>query len=341
MKTARRWWPVPSTIVVGLVAVAAVVTAKATGCGRTGLDFDPTEPRGPSSTSPVLPPDDEPYVPRDLDAAVDFAVIGDYGVSSENELRVARLVVGWKPDFVITTGDNNYPSGGADTIDANIGRFYSRYIGNYKGRYGAGSQINRFWPAAGNHDWITDDLRPYLNYFTLPGNERYYDVARGLVHLFAVDSVSQEPDGTTADSVQARWLKTQLAASVSCFKVVYFHYPAYSSGNVHGSSLEMRWPYAAWGADVVMAGHEHVYERLEVDGIPYFTVGTGGAGPYAFGAVLPESRKRVTGGFGALHVTADRTSIKFEFVDVAGRTVDTFTRHKNCNPPQPATGSDR
>ncbi|MHA2403557.1 MAG: hypothetical protein ACXADH_11250, partial [Candidatus Kariarchaeaceae archaeon] len=67
-----------------------------------------------------------------------FAVIGDYGNGSNNEALVASLVAGWNPDFVITTGDNNYPDGAAETIDQKIGRFYSDFIGNYTGSYGSG-----------------------------------------------------------------------------------------------------------------------------------------------------------------------------------------------------------
>src|SRR6266566_1061443 len=108
--------------------------------------------------------------------------------SSANENRVANLVKGWNPDFIVTDGDNNYPNGQASTIDQNIGQYYHSYIGNYKGSWGAGSTTNRFWPALGNHDWDSGD-QPYLDYFTLPNNERYYNVVfgGGLVQLFVID----------------------------------------------------------------------------------------------------------------------------------------------------------
>ena len=136
---------------------------------------------------------------------------------------------------MITLGDNNYQSGAASTIDANIGKYYHDFIGNYHGSFGAGSATNRFWPSPGNHDWVAPNLQPYTDYFTLPGNERYYDVDLGLVHLYAMDSDEHEPDGNSATSKQALWLKDKLAASKSCYDLVYFHYPAYSSGD-HGSS---------------------------------------------------------------------------------------------------------
>src|SRR5690349_4310730 len=66
---------------------------------------------------------------------VKFAAIGDYGVNSIKEGAVAKLVKSWNPDFIITLGDNNYPSGESSTIDENIGKYYSEYILNYKGKF--------------------------------------------------------------------------------------------------------------------------------------------------------------------------------------------------------------
>lgn len=82
-----------------------------------------------------------------------FAIIGDYGKSGKKERDVANLIKRWNVNFIITTGDNNYPKGRSSTIDKNIGQYFSEYIGNYKGKYGVGSKINRFFPVLGNHDW--------------------------------------------------------------------------------------------------------------------------------------------------------------------------------------------
>lgn len=62
---------------------------------------------------------------------VKFAVIGDFGSQNEGNQKVSQLVKSWNPDFIITTGDNNYPSGERETIDKNIGAFYSQYIYPY------------------------------------------------------------------------------------------------------------------------------------------------------------------------------------------------------------------
>ncbi len=265
-----------------------------------------------------------------------FAVIGDFGDALLDSLsigglsQVAGLVNSWELDFVITTGDNNYPNGAASTIDANVGQFFQQYIGNYQGTYGPGADTNRFWPTPGNHDWRATDLQPYIDYFDLPGNERYYDVDLGLVHLFAIDSEGEEPDGSSADSVQGMWLQDQLAASTACFKIVYFHRPAYSSAR-HGSSQGMQWPFEQWGADAVLAGHDHVYERLRVGGIPYFVNGFGGSLKYELSAELPESEFFFNAEFGAQRVIATPTGITFEAHAVDSGIIDTHRIDKTCD----------
>jgi len=254
-----------------------------------------------------------------------FSIIGDYGAAGPNEESVSKLMRrGFISDFIITTGDNNYPKGEAETIDTNIGYYYSEYIGNYKGMYGSSTK-NAFFPCLGNHDWITDSAKPYLDYFTLPGNERYYDTVIGWVHLFCIDSDPHEPDGVTVDSKQAMWLKDKLEkAGTDKWNVVYFHHPPYSSDSVHGSSKNMRWPFKEWGASVVISGHAHVYERLEVDGLPYYINGLGGASRYLFGMPLPESKFRYNKNYGLLRCEANQSYMKIWFLSIDDIGMDTL-----------------
>jgi hypothetical protein len=261
-------------------------------------------------------------------ATVRFAVIGDYGLAGDPEAAVAALVHGWIPDIILTVGDNNYDWGAAETIDENVGQYYHDFIYPYTGSYGAGADQNRFFPTLGNHDWYTTGAQPYLDYFTLPGNERYYDFNWGPVAFFAVDSDTHEPSGASIPSAQATWLQTRLAASTKYWQVVYFHHAAYSSGSGHGSTTRMQWPFATWGADAVFSGHDHVYERLLADGIPYFVDGTGGDTLYTFGTPLTESQFRYNADHGAMLVTATQTSILFEFYNQAGTLVDSYTVNK-------------
>lgn len=262
---------------------------------------------------------------------VRFAVIGDYGQAGPAAEAVARLVRSWAPDFIVTTGDNNYPRGGALTIDGNIGRYYHMFIAPYRGRYGAGADRNRFFPALGNHDWGTPGAAPYLDYFTLPGNERYYEVRWGVVHLFILDSDPHEPDGITVDSRQARWLKERLQATDAPWRLIVLHHPPYSSG-LHGSTPALQWPFAEWGATAVLAGHDHVYERIERDGLLYFVNGLGGhPARYSFRTPIPGSQVRYREQHGAMWVEADSCRIVFRFITVKGRVVDQVVRlHPKC-----------
>jgi hypothetical protein len=232
-------------------------------------------------------------------------------------------VKSWQPDFIITTGDNNYPSGSRETIDAAIGQFYHEYIYPYQGDYGEGAEENRFFPTLGNHDWMSDRAQPYLDYFELPGNERYYEYTWGPVHFFALDSDSNEPDGVGRSTAQALWLQERLAASTAPWKIVYMHHPPYSSGT-HGSVTWMRWPFGDWGATAVLSGHDHTYERLLMDGIPYFINGVGGGAIYSFVDVLEGSQFRYNDGYGAMRVTATSSDLRFEFITLAEEVIDVY-----------------
>jgi tartrate-resistant acid phosphatase type 5 len=276
--------------------------------------LSPSETLEPTGTAePTLAP--EPVM---------FAVIGDYGQAGRHSFAVAEMIDSWDVDFITTTGDNNYPDGAAATIDENIGQYYHRYIGNYNGDYNRGSEINRFFPSLGNHDWDTEGAEPYLDYFTLPGNERYYDFVWETVHVFVLDSDAREPDGVGVSSEQAEWLREAMADSDEAWQVVVMHHPAYSSAD-HGSIDWMQWPFREWGADLVLAGHDHVYERLEVDGLTYITIGISGhAARYEFTNMLPESQFRFRDNWGAVRVTVTPVLMQVEFITIDGVVIDSI-----------------
>jgi hypothetical protein len=322
-----------------LISKRLVIIFLLIGCLAGGMVFSSADMSAASADQKVnVPQFDQPgpiyssqwktFIPvviQQVDLSLDlrFAVIGDYGNGRQNEADVAILIKRWNPDLIITTGDNNYPDGEADTIDENIGQFFHAFIHPYKGSYGAGAQQNRFFPSLGNHDWHTAEVKPYLDYFTLPGNERYYDFTRGPVHFFAIDSDSDEPDGADSDSVQAAWLHAKLSASDSPWKVVYFHHSPYSSGK-HGPKERMQWPFADWGADVVISGHDHTYERISRDGILYFVNGLGGAGRYDFKDIVQGSQVRYNADHGAMLVEASWEVLRFQFINRQGSVVDKF-----------------
>jgi predicted phosphodiesterase len=266
------------------------------------------------SSAPALPPAQP----------ITFAIIGDFGVDNSAERAVADLVASWSPDFVVTTGDNYYTK-----VNASGARAYDKTVKKYYGQWLGGA----FFPALGNHDY---DLEPaprvYTDYFNLPGpglsstshNERYYDFVKGPIHFFVLNSVADEPDGTTSSSRQARWLKKQLAASEARWNIVVDHHPPYSSDSEHGPSTYMRWPFESWGADAVISGHTHSYERIKRDGIVYFVNGLGGVARYGFGPAVTGSDSRYNSSWGAQKVTVTDQAMTFEFRNVKGELVDRY-----------------
>lgn len=321
----RSNWSLFLFVGVLLVAVLAV------SCGTRTAEA-PQPEAAPSATSTTQTGAHSPMV---------FAVIGDYGMDDENERAVAGLVASWNPEFVLTTGDDYYsPAGGSGTAryDESTGAYYGAWLKDISttgSRYPAGTaSVNAFFPTLGNHDYsdAAPALDTYLEYFTLPGegftstsgNERYYDFVNGPVHFFALNSNPEEPDGTDNNSIQARWLESQLAASTSRWNIVYDHHPPFSSDAKHGSSGYMEWPFSEWGADAVISGHAHAYERIQRNGIVYFVNGLGGAARYGFAAPVTGSALRYRDNWGAQKVTVSDTELSFDFYDVAGSLVDSY-----------------
>jgi tartrate-resistant acid phosphatase type 5 len=289
---------------------------------------------------------------RAQSSTVTFAALGDYGSGDKYEGAVATIISSWNPDLILGLGDSYYVDAGGtgdQKYDLSVGAFYCNFLKDIHTLTGTfcptGQALyNKFFPALGDHDYedagITNGLPTvYTNYFNLPGNgyisssnnERYYDFIYGPVHFFVLNTyggTGGEPDGVTSSSIQGEWLRTQLAASTSTWNVVVVPNPPYSSGAIHGSSLSTQWPYAQWGADVVLSGDDHVYERILRDGIVYFVDGLGGAWLYDFRSPpVTGSAYRFNTTNGALRVTASESVMTFEFFSVENSVTpkDTYT----------------
>jgi len=254
-----------------------------------------------------------------------FAVVTDYGYASDTvAATVADMVNGWDPKFVVTAGDNYQ---GINPCNASC---YQSVVGAY---YGPGAvtsgridyiDAGAFWPVPGNHDYSAGianysayfDALPYVDH---DGSALFYEFVEEPVHFFMMDSGSwngQAPDLATQQS----WLQSALAASETPWQIVMFHIPAYSAG-IHGGDTVMRWPFAEWGADFVISGHNHIYERIAQDGIRYFTAGAA-ASDTRSGTKMGEV---YYSGSGAMRVNASDTSITFEYVSADGVVRDTYT----------------
>jgi hypothetical protein len=122
-------------------------------------------------------------------------------------------------------------------------------------------------------------------------------------------------------------LKSALASSVSAWKIVYLHYPPYAT-SIYERPLQ-RWPFREWGADIVIAGHSHIYERIMVDGYPYIVNGLGGRNLEQPGVPrLPESELYFNADYGAMLCEASVDRLLMRFVTWQLKTVETFVMDK-------------
>jgi tartrate-resistant acid phosphatase type 5 len=263
-----------------------------------------------------------------------FAIMTDMGTCSLTQGVVAEMVADWEPEFLVTAGDNwqgraltdpNNCSGGG--YPAAIGDYYSAYLT-------PGSEA--FWPSPGNHDYDAG-ISNYLTYFNyLPintdGNKRYYHILQGPVQFFMLDS--QGALNSTSDmDAQKAWLEHNLQASTAPWKIVIFHHTAYTGGK-HLPTIDMRWPFALWGADFVVAGHNHIYERSLQEGIRYFTAGVAG-GTIRTGGEFEGREAYFGNSSGAIRVNASKTRITFEYITSEGTIRDTFTETREGDNPLP------
>ena len=197
--------------------------------------------------------------------SIRFAVIGDNGTGTSEEYEVAqqmeryREAVGY--DFVVMMGDNIY--GGHKPQD-----FVKKFEQPYKPLLDAGV---KFYATLGNHD-DPDIERNYKLYDM--GGQRYYNFKKGDVEFFVLDSTYMDP-------TQLTWAKSKLESSTAKWKICYFHHPLFSDGKFHGSDLDLRSKlmpmFQVDGVNVVLSGHDHVYERIKPQsGIYFWVVGNSG-----------------------------------------------------------------
>lgn len=207
-----------------------------------------------------------------------LALITDFGTCDPGEQWAADTVRSWDVEAIITAGDNSQNHTGCVPYTESVWGFYPR------GADGSGEPI--LWPTLGNHDYDDrgaglDAYRRAFPYLSKDADaaQRWYSQSLGHVRLFSVDSGDLAKDD---EEKQRVWLQTSLTASraadPSVWNLVVFHRPAYTSG-VHPPNVEMRpqpegrWDLREWGADLVVSGHQHIYEDVIADGLHYVTAG--------------------------------------------------------------------
>ena len=296
----------------------ALLSLIAGGCRRSELD--PGVSRATTTTTRDLAPAPGELALPLRDGSVRFAVIGDSGRGDQPQHEVARQMAAWRTkfpfDFVLMLGDNIY--GPHTPRDYEL-----KFEEPYHALLDAGVT---FHAAIGNHDDSGE-----INYagFNMAGR-RYYSFRRAEHRLTALAGAGARffaLDSRGFDSDQLGWLERELAASGSTWKVAYFHHPIYTSGRYTSSARSLRRviePILVKGdVDVVLSGHEHLYERINPQhGITYFV--SGAAGSLRIGDI---QRSALTAkgfdtdySFVLMEITGD--DLFFQAISRSGRTVD-------------------
>lgn len=213
------------------------------------------------------------------------------------------------------------------TYDTTVGQLFHGFVSPYSGAFGVGASANAFWPAPGDNDWLRNGLQDYKQFFaSLLDNQRYYDVCFGDLHLFVLDTSASEPDGNTITSIQANWLRAKLFLSTAPWKVVMMFDAPYSSTAANSALI---WPFANWGANLVISGKPRNYERFNISGLVVINNGLGGNPPIdTFSSQATGSQFQYAAGFGVGRMTVSATSLKYDFLDTSGNLIDTVTLTK-------------
>ena len=233
-----------------------------------------------------------------------------YSGAADTAATVAAGLAQDPEAVVLALGDLTYPNGAKKEFTD----CYAPTWGRFK---------DRTWPAPGNHEYYTPGAKPYFEWWGARAGRGYYSFELGTWHIIALDS-NLAP---AQHAAQLDWLRADLAAHPARCTLAYWHHPLYSSGG-HGSIPKMRdaWQllYAA-GAELVLSGHDHDYERFApqdaegrldpTHGIRQFVVGTGGAYPTPFLLTVAHSEFRDSNRTGVLRLRLYAGGYGWEFVE--------------------------
>jgi len=248
---------------------------------------------------------------------------GDIGACNTRGAKQTGALLDHIPGTVFTAGDNAYPDG---TLK-NFADCYHPFWGRHR---------SRTRPAPGNHDYHVASAPGYFAYFGPSAGDPaqgYYSYQLGSWRIFVLNSNCDQVGGCQPGSPQEQWLRAELARHSAPCTLAIWHHPRFSSG--HHGNFEPVQPFwqALWeaGADVVLTGHDHDYERLApmdatgrrdpASGLRQFVVGTGGARLRSFRPfVLESSEARNSKAWGVLKLTLGERSYDWEFIPVPGQT---------------------
>jgi predicted phosphodiesterase len=248
------------------------------------------------------------------DGSLRFAVIGDTGTGTELQFDVGQQMLAFHEkapfEFVVMTGDNIY---GADSA----AEMKKKFEEPYAGLLGKGV---KFYACLGNHD---SPNQRFYKLYNMNG-ERYYTFRpQAGVRFFALDS-------NYVDARQLAWIEKELAASDSDWKIAFFHHPLYSAGRTHGPALSTREVLepllVRYGVSVVLAGHDHIYERVKPQtGILHFVTGAGGQLRRGDLRKDPETAKGFDADLHFMLMEIAGDELFFQAISRTGATIDSGT----------------
>jgi hypothetical protein len=247
---------------------------------------------------------------------------GDIASCDSRGDRATAKLLGNIRGTVFAAGDNAYENGSLSEYRSCYGPTWGRYK-------------NRTKPVVGNQEYDTPGASGFFNYFGAAAGARgkgYYSYNRGAWHIVALNSECEHlRGGCASNSPMLTWLEKDLKSNPARCTLAYFHSPRFSSGqNGNDANMKPIWAalYAA-KADVVVSGHDHVYERFarqtprgvrSTRGIREFVVGTGGASHGKFKKTEANSQVRNAHTYGVLKLTLRPANYSWQFVPVAGKT---------------------
>lgn len=252
--------------------------------------------------------------------SVKFAVIGDSGTGDQPQYDIANQMARFRATFafdrVLMLGDNIYGGQGPQDL-------IRKFSQPYKPLLDAGV---KFYASLGNHDDPANRQYPLWNM----GGNLYYTHATKNVRFFALDS-------NRVDRNELSWLENALKSATEDWKICYFHHPLYSNGGRHGSSVDVRVLFeplfVAHGVNVVFAGHDHIYERLNPQkGIYHFVQGASGQLRRGDTRRSPMTAKAFDQDVSFILVEIDGNQLSFQTISRTGATVDSGTIQRQTQP---------
>jgi hypothetical protein len=263
------------------------------------------------------------FVPFATVAAADpvFVGAGDIASCSRTQDEATARLLDGIVGTVFTTGDNAYERG----TSTEFARCYGPTWGRHKARTR---------PVAGDEEYQTAGAAGYYGYFgSRAGDPRkgYYSFNIGSWHAVMLNSNCSAVGGCGATSAQTRWLRADLAAHPRTCTIAVWHHPRFTSTRAtpDGLTVAMWQALYDYGADLIVTGHRHHYERFapqtpagQADpsyGIRQFVVGTGGAALAGFSTTMRNSQVRNGRTYGVLRLTLHASSYDFAFVPIAGQ----------------------